>query len=52
MINLSLGRPIQESYLLDPLCIAVEQAWKAGITVVVAAGNMGQNGLFDDSLAG
>jgi serine protease AprX len=44
VINLSLGRPIQESYLLDPLCIAVEQAWKAGITVVVAAGNGGRMG--------
>ncbi len=30
-----------ESYKLDPLCQAVEQAWKAGIVVVVAAGNDG-----------
>jgi serine protease AprX len=44
VINLSLGRPIQETYKLDPLCIAVEQAWKAGITVVVAAGNEGRAG--------
>ena len=27
---------------VDPLCQAVEQAWKAGITVVVAAGNYGR----------
>jgi serine protease AprX len=43
VINLSLGRPIFESYALDPLCQAVEKAWKAGIVVVVAAGNDGRN---------
>jgi serine protease AprX len=43
VINLSLGRPIFESYKHDPLCRAVEQAWKAGIVVVVAAGNDGRN---------
>ena len=42
VINLSLGRPIYESYKTDPLCLAVEQAWKAGIVVVVAAGNYGR----------
>ena len=41
VINLSLGRPVQESYKTDPLCQAVEKAWKAGIAVVVAAGNEG-----------
>lgn len=43
VINLSLGRPIWESYMVDPLCQAVEQAWKAGIVVVVAAGNDGRD---------
>ena len=43
VINLSLGRPVFESYKLDPLCQAVESAWKAGITVVVAAGNYGRD---------
>jgi serine protease AprX len=43
VINLSLGRPVYESETLDPLCQAVEQAWKAGIVVVVAAGNEGRN---------
>ena len=43
IINLSLGRGAFESYKLDPLCQAVEQAWKAGIVVVVAAGNDGRN---------
>jgi serine protease AprX len=43
VINLSLGRPVYESYKLDPLCLAVEAAWKAGIVVVVAAGNNGRD---------
>jgi serine protease AprX len=47
VINLSLGRPIYESYTLDPLCQEVEAAWKAGIVVVVAAGNDGR----DNSMA-
>jgi len=42
VINLSLGRAIYESYKLDPLCLAVEAAWKNGIVVVVAAGNNGR----------
>src|SRR5580704_4164940 len=44
VINLSLGRPIFEGCSQDPLCQAVEAAWKAGIVVVVAAGNEGRNG--------
>lgn len=43
VINLSLGRPVFESYVLDPVCQAVEQAWQAGIVVIVAAGNYGRN---------
>ena len=43
VINLSLGRAIKESYKTDPLCQAVEKAWKAGIVVVVAAGNFGRD---------
>ena len=42
VLNLSLARGVYESYTLDPLCQAVESAWRAGIVVVVAAGNMGQ----------
>jgi serine protease AprX len=41
-INLSLGRGIPVSYTQDPLCQAVESAWKSGIVVVVAAGNLGR----------
>jgi serine protease AprX len=46
VINLSLGRAVYESYKLDPICQAVEAAWKAGIVVVVAAGNEGRNDSF------
>ena len=42
VINLSLGRGIPISYTQDPLCQAVESAWKSGIVVVVAAGNYGR----------
>ncbi len=42
VINLSLGRGIPTSYTQDPLCQAVEAAWKSGIVVVVAAGNYGR----------
>jgi serine protease AprX len=43
VINLSLGRPVIESFMLDPLCQAAEAAWRAGIVVVVAAGNDGRD---------
>jgi serine protease AprX len=43
VINLSLGRNVFESYAQDPLCQAVEAAWRAGIVVVVAAGNNGRD---------
>ena len=43
VMNLSVGRPVFESYTQDPLCQAVEQAWKAGIVVVVSAGNDGRD---------
>ena len=46
VINLSLGRNVFESYALDPLCQAVEAAWKAGIVVVVAAGNTGRDNTY------
>lgn len=42
VINMSLGRPVFESYTLDPVDQAVEAAWQAGIVVVVAAGNTGR----------
>jgi serine protease AprX len=44
VMNLSLGHPVEESYATDPLCQALETAWRAGITVVVSAGNLGGHG--------
>ncbi|MGE5552114.1 MAG: S8 family peptidase [Bacteroidota bacterium] len=41
IVNLSLGSDPSESYRNDPLCQAVEQVWRAGLVVVVAAGNDG-----------
>jgi serine protease AprX len=41
ILNLSFGTDSTQSYLLDPLAFAVEQAWDHGIVVVVAAGNDG-----------
>lgn len=49
VINLSVGRPVFESFRLDPLCQAVERAWRAGIVVVVAAGNYGRTNSFNNS---
>jgi serine protease AprX len=41
VLNLSLGTDSTQSYKVDPLNYAVERAWAAGITVVVAASNRG-----------
>src|SRR5688572_22070659 len=43
VINLSLGHPVYESVATDPLVRAVERAVRAGIVVVVSAGNYGVN---------
>ena len=43
VLNLSFGTDSSQDYVLDPLAFAVEQAWKAGIVVVVAAGNDGNS---------
>ena len=42
VMNLSLGHEVGESYTTDPLCQAVEAAYRAGIVVVCAAGNNGR----------
>jgi len=41
ILNLSLGTPANSSYTSCPLAQAVEEAVKAGLTVVCAAGNSG-----------
>jgi serine protease AprX len=39
VLNLSYGTNTTQAYTVDPLAYAIEQAWKAGIFVVAAAGN-------------
>ena len=41
VVNLSLGHPVFESILTDPMVQAVERLSRKGIVVVTAAGNMG-----------
>jgi subtilisin family serine protease len=41
VLNLSFGTDGVQDYMLDPLTYAAEVAWRAGIVVVVAAGNNG-----------
>jgi serine protease AprX len=43
VLNLSFGTDGVQSYLLDPLAYAAEQAWLNGVVVVVAAGNEGNS---------
>ncbi|MDJ0962048.1 MAG: S8 family serine peptidase, partial [Acidimicrobiia bacterium] len=45
VINLSFGTDSLQDYQIDPLSFAVENAWKKGIVVVVAAGNDGASAL-------
>lgn len=41
VVNLSFGTDSDQIYTSDPLAYAVENAWRKGIVVVVAAGNDG-----------
>jgi serine protease AprX len=41
VLNLSLGTDSTQDWRVDPLNYAVERAWEAGMTVVVAASNEG-----------
>ena len=41
VLNLSYGTNSTQAYRIDPLAAAVENAWRAGIVVVVAGGNSG-----------
>ncbi|HTE19104.1 MAG TPA: S8 family serine peptidase, partial [Armatimonadota bacterium] len=43
VLNLSLGHQPGESVATDPLCLAVRRAVRAGLVVVVAAGNQGKD---------
>ncbi|TMM43804.1 MAG: peptidase S8 and S53 subtilisin kexin sedolisin [Actinobacteria bacterium] len=48
VVNLSFGTDGSQDYRIDPLTHAVENAWRAGIVVVVAAGNGGTAGALTD----
>ena len=41
IINLSLGAPVEQSWRDDPVCQAIERAWRVNIVTVAAAGNFG-----------
>jgi serine protease AprX len=43
VLNLSFGTDSTQDPRIDPLCFAVENAWRAGIAVVVSSGNDGTN---------
>jgi serine protease AprX len=45
VLELAYGTSSTQSYLADPLAFAVENAWRHGIVVVVAAGNDGVAGV-------
>jgi serine protease AprX len=44
VVSLSLGKGVSESNETDPLVLAVERLWDAGMVVIVAAGNYGRYG--------
>jgi serine protease AprX len=44
VVNLSLGKGVEESQAQDPLVQAVNAVWDAGVVVVVSAGNHGSSG--------
>ncbi len=52
VINLSFGTDSVQSYQVDPLAAAAENAWRAGIVVVVSGGNAGSGatGLTDPAI--
>jgi hypothetical protein len=43
VVNMSVGAAVSESYLTDPLTLAVKVLTDQGIVVVAAAGNLGEN---------
>jgi serine protease AprX len=52
VVNLSFGTDSLQSYQLDPLATAAENAWRHGIVVVVSGGNEGPDagGLTDPAI--
>jgi len=52
VINLSLGAAVQQSWRDDPVCQAIERAWRANIVTVAAAGNYGKTANGTEILGG
>ena len=46
VVNMSLGKGVEESNTTDPLVLAAEAVWDAGFVVVVSAVNYGRDGNF------
>lgn len=44
VVNLSMGKSVDEAQAHDPLVTAAEAVWDAGAVVVVSAGNYGKDG--------
>ncbi|MFK7889148.1 MAG: S8 family serine peptidase [Gammaproteobacteria bacterium] len=44
VINMSLGKAVESSVATDPLVLATEAVWDAGVVVVASAGNYGKLG--------
>ena len=42
VVNMSVGAAVTESYWTDPLTLAAKRVVDAGVVVVTAAGNLGQ----------
>lgn len=52
VVNLSVGAAVTSSYRTDPLALAAKRAVDAGLVVVTAAGNVGQNKLGEPQWGG
>jgi serine protease AprX len=46
VVNISINSAVQESYLTNPLCAALEILWFNGYVVVVSAGNRAESALY------
>jgi serine protease AprX len=52
VVNLSLGGPLLQRCADDPVCQAVERAYRAGLVVVASAGNQGKDETTDAEVYG
>jgi serine protease AprX len=52
VINLSLGAAVEQSWRDDPVCQAIERAWRVNIVTVAAAGNFGKDANGNEVLGG